>query len=144
MIQPWIPLDETEIKPLPVPDKSPKTRSLIQKKEGSILLERIQKETLGKTSGGRTAFYLLDETGKSKTTLQWVEMIQQLQMKGTTHLSFCIGSSLGFSEEIRGISSGSFSLGPQTLSHELARVVLLEQIYRTLSVIKGHPYHNQG
>ncbi|MBC7387253.1 MAG: 23S rRNA (pseudouridine(1915)-N(3))-methyltransferase RlmH, partial [Cryobacterium sp.] len=59
-------------------------------------------------------------------------------------VAFCVGSSLGFSEALRGKARGLFSLGPQTLSHEIARLVLAEQLYRSFSVLRGHPYHHEG
>lgn len=140
LIRPWIVLDEIELKPLPVPEKSPALRTQIQEKEGKILLERIKNET----RTGRTLIFLLDETGKEKTSQQWAQDLRALEFDGVTNLVFCIGSSLGFSQEIRQLSRGSLSLGLHTLPHELARVVLMEQLYRAYSILKGHPYHNEG
>lgn len=139
LLRPWATLDEVELKPCSVPDKSPATRTQIQKKEGSLLLSQIE------THGDLRTIFLLDETGQSKSTLQWADWMKNLEALGQkSPLSFCIGSSLGFAPEVRKLAKGTFSLGPQTLSHELARVVLSEQIYRAMSVVKGHPYHNEG
>jgi 23S rRNA (pseudouridine1915-N3)-methyltransferase len=139
LLRPWASLDEIELKPCPVPDKSPATRTKIQKKETDLLLSQVE------THGDLRAIFLLDEGGQSRTTLQWADWIKNLEALGQkSPLSFCIGSSLGFSPELRKLAKGTFSLGPQTLSHELARVVLTEQLYRALSVIQGHPYHNEG
>lgn len=135
----WAPIEEVEIKPLSVPDKSQSTRLRIQEKESEILLDRLKSEI-----SKRGVFYLLDETGKLKTTLEWSQEVRHLELKGIPSVSFCIGSSLGFSKELRQKAQGCLSLGPQTLPHELARVVLLEQIYRSYSVMRGHPYHNEG
>ena len=135
----WISFEEIELKPLPVPDKSPATRIQIQDKEGSLLLQRIKSDSMN-----RSLYFLLDETGKSLTTEQWAQHFSQWENLGSTHIYLCIGSSLGFSSEVRKGAQGVLSLGAQTLPHELARVVLLEQIYRACSVLKGHPYHNSG
>jgi 23S rRNA (pseudouridine1915-N3)-methyltransferase len=138
LIRPWSNLEEIELKPLAVPEKSPALRTQIQEKEGLILLEKIKKEP------GRSFVILLDEKGKTRSTLQWAQDIQNWESDGVSTLIFCIGSSLGFSNQVRAIAKGSMSLGPQTLSHELARVVLCEQLYRAYSVLRGHPYHNEG
>jgi 23S rRNA (pseudouridine1915-N3)-methyltransferase len=139
LIRPWAPLEETELKPFPIPEKSKEIRLQNQSKEGLYLLERIKKATRG-----RGIYYLLDEKGKARPTLEWARQIQTWEQTSVGSVSFCVGSSLGFSEEIRGQAAGLFSFGPQTLSHELARVVLFEQLYRSWSVTKGHPYHNEG
>lgn len=138
LLRPWNSLEEHELKPISVPDKSPATRTRIQEKESLILLERLQ------NISSKSLFFLLDEGGKAQPTLEWVRQFRTWENEGIQNLSFCIGSSLGFSQQIRQKSHGSVSFGPQTLSHELARVVLLEQLYRIYSVIKGHPYHNEG
>ena len=139
LIRPWTELNEIELKPLPVPAKSESIRTQIQEKEGKVLLQRIRNE-----SAQRSFFYLLDETGKAKPTQAWANDFRVWESESASTILFCIGSSLGFSDEVRKLAKGSFSLGPQTLSHELARVVLLEQLYRAYSVVKGHPYHNEG
>jgi 23S rRNA (pseudouridine1915-N3)-methyltransferase len=124
----WIDLDEVELKSQHVSDKSPATRKKIQEQEGEMLLERL----------GKTPFYLLDETGKALSTQAWVDLVAQ------PGIAFCVGGSLGFSDALRRAAKGAISLGPQTLPHELARVVLFEQLYRAWSVTRGHPYHNEG
>jgi 23S rRNA (pseudouridine1915-N3)-methyltransferase len=55
-----------------------------------------------------------------------------------------MGGSLGLGERILKQAQKRIGFGPQTLSHELARLVLMEQLYRALSFRAGHPYHNEG
>jgi 23S rRNA (pseudouridine1915-N3)-methyltransferase len=57
-------------------------------------------------------------------------------------LIFAIGGADGFSEAARGAAQHTISLGKMTLAHELARVVLLEQLYRAFTILKRHPYHS--
>jgi 23S rRNA (pseudouridine1915-N3)-methyltransferase len=128
-------VQEIELKALSVPDKSAATRSLIQKKEGELLLDKLPP---------RAALFILDEAGKNLPTRDWAATFKRLEEDSVPEVVFCVGSSLGFAEDIRKKARGSLSLGSQTLPHELARVVLLEQIYRAQSVLKGHPYHNEG
>ncbi len=137
-IQPWVRLEEQELKPEKVADKSPELRAQIQTKESALLLEKIQKSV-----GPRGLIVLLDERGQNKKTQAWADHIREWEDHGVPSVAFCIGSSLGFSETIRSKAHLKLSLGAQTLSHELARVVLYEQLYRSFSVVRGHPYHNE-
>jgi 23S rRNA (pseudouridine1915-N3)-methyltransferase len=135
----WLTVREIELKPIAVPDKSPATRKQIQEKEGEILLEKLSSEL-----SSRGIFYLLDEGGKALSTQEWAQRVRQWESESIPEIALCIGSSLGFSQAVRARARGIFSLGPQTLPHELARVVLLEQVYRAWGVVRGHPYHNEG
>ncbi|HST10004.1 MAG TPA: 23S rRNA (pseudouridine(1915)-N(3))-methyltransferase RlmH, partial [Terriglobales bacterium] len=56
-------------------------------------------------------------------------------------LVFAVGPADGFSDTTRKAATASISLGKMTLAHELARVVLLEQVYRAFTILNGHPYH---
>jgi len=135
LIGAWAEISEIELKSLTVPDKSPATRAQIQKKEETILLEKTA------TKSGASTLILLDERGKSLSTEEWAKLLKAHEADRS--LTIAIGSSLGFSDDLRKRATKVLSLGPQTLSHHLARVVLLEQIYRALSVLNNHPYHNQ-
>ncbi len=135
----WVFCTESELKPIAVPDKSPATRERIQQKEAQILDEK-----LSVLLSGRGVFYLLDEGGKARTTQDWALLSKSWEENGVPEVALCIGSSLGFSSDLRKRARGILSLGPQTLPHELARVVLLEQLYRAWSVNRGHPYHVEG
>lgn len=135
----WAPNEEMELKPIAVPDKSPATRMQIQEKEGAILLDKLKPSL-----ESRGILVLLDETGKSLRTRDWAEMLKGWESEGFREVNFCIGSSLGFSAAVRNRARRTLSLGQQTLPHELARVVLGEQLYRAHSVNHGHPYHNEG
>lgn len=139
LLRTWVPIQEVELKPMSVPDKSSATRAKIQEKEAVLLNDR-----LSTVLSSRGVFYLLDEGGKDRTTAQWADLVRDWEGSSLPEIALCIGSSLGFSESLRQRARGILSLGPQTLPHELARVVLLEQIYRAWSVTRGHPYHVQG
>jgi 23S rRNA (pseudouridine1915-N3)-methyltransferase len=84
---------------------------------------------------------LLDSRGKEMTSEQLARWIDAQRSKDVQQLIFAIGPADGFSEEARSAASASISLGKMTLPHELARVVLLEQIYRAFTIIRKHPYH---
>jgi 23S rRNA (pseudouridine1915-N3)-methyltransferase len=131
-LRPWAKCEEIELKPLSVPDKSAATRLRIQEEEAQMFLARA----------GQARLFLLDETGKAFSTQQWAGLVRDWESSGTD-VVLGIGSSLGWAASLKK-KANLLSLGPQTLSHELARVVLYEQFYRALSVLRGHPYHNEG
>jgi 23S rRNA (pseudouridine1915-N3)-methyltransferase len=84
---------------------------------------------------------LLDARGKEMTSEELARWIETQQANDVQQLIFAIGPSDGFSEQICRAANISISLGKMTLAHELARVVLLEQIYRAFTIIRKHPYH---
>ncbi|HYH00059.1 MAG TPA: 23S rRNA (pseudouridine(1915)-N(3))-methyltransferase RlmH [Terriglobales bacterium] len=84
---------------------------------------------------------LLDSRGKHMSSEELAEFVRDHQDRGTQTLLFAIGPADGFGNECQNAASFTLSLGKMTLPHELARVVLLEQIYRAFTIIKGHPYH---
>ncbi len=84
---------------------------------------------------------LLDSRGKQLSSEQLADFIRDHQDRGTQIMLFVIGPADGFSEAAHRAASFSLSLGKMTLAHELARVILLEQIYRAFTILKGHPYH---
>lgn len=84
---------------------------------------------------------LLDQRGRQMTSEEMAEMIEAHQTRGTHTLVFAVGPADGFSQEAKHAADFVLSLGKMTLAHELARVVLLEQLYRAFTILKGHPYH---
>ena len=84
---------------------------------------------------------LLDSKGKQISSEELAEFLRQHQQRNPSPLAFAVGPADGFSEELRGKADLVLSLGKMTLAHELARVVLLEQVYRAFTILKGHPYH---
>ena len=83
---------------------------------------------------------VLDPAGKQWDSRQFSEFLRKLQQRGTRVVSFCVGGAEGFSTEFRKQADTLLSLSPLTMPHELARVVLLEQIYRAWTMLAGHPY----
>jgi len=88
----------------------------------------------------RHKLILLDSRGKQFSSEELAEFLQREQLNAIP-LLFAIGGSDGFSDEARRCSGFVLSLGKMTLPHELARVVLLEQIYRGFTILENHPYH---
>jgi 23S rRNA (pseudouridine1915-N3)-methyltransferase len=85
---------------------------------------------------------LLDSRGKQFSSEEFARFLSEYQDRNPLPLVFALGPADGFSEAARGVAQVTLSLGKMTLAHELARVVLLEQIYRAFTIVKGHPYHS--
>ncbi len=91
--------------------------------------------------GARRRLVLLDSRGKQLSSEELAKFLGDHQDKNPLPLVFAIGAADGFSEPARQQADSILSLGKMTLAHELARAVLLEQLYRGFTILKGHPYH---
>ncbi len=108
--------------------------------------EKALMEAVGKLRG-RTApvVILLDSRGKQMSSEGFAEWIGRQRDRGAQNLIFAIGPADGWSAGTLTVATGErgllLSLGAMTLPHELARVVLAEQVYRAFTILAGHPYH---
>lgn len=93
---------------------------------------------------GREAAYaiLLDSRGQQYTSEDFADRLGNLRDSGTQRLVLAIGPADGWSPAAHARANLLFSLGRITLPHQLARVVLAEQVYRALTILAGHPYHS--
>jgi 23S rRNA (pseudouridine1915-N3)-methyltransferase len=93
---------------------------------------------------GRTPVYaiLLDSRGQQYSSEEFAAQLGRLRDDGTQRLVLAIGPADGWSAASRQRANLLFSLGRITLPHQLARVVLAEQVYRALTILAGHPYHS--
>jgi len=111
---------------------------LVYLKAGSS--ESVSADLLARSE--RTFRIALDERGKQRTTGELVKQINRWEMDpGVKTLSLLIGASDGHTQELREKCGEIWALSPLTLQHELALVVLLEQLYRVYTVKRGEPYH---
>jgi len=89
----------------------------------------------------RFALVLVDSRGRELSSEQFAHWLREYRERNSLPLLFAVGAADGFSDEARKAATLVLSLGKMTLAHELARVVLLEQIYRAFTILAGHPYH---
>ena len=94
----------------------------------------------GRNSKERHKLVLLDSRGKQLSSEELAAFLEREEVNAVP-LLFAVGGSDGFSDEARSRAAFTLSLGKMTLPHELARVVLAEQLYRALTILKKHPYH---
>jgi 23S rRNA (pseudouridine1915-N3)-methyltransferase len=112
------------------------TEGLALKDEAALL------KVAGRESrSARHFLVLLDSRGKQLSSEELAQFIRAHQDRNPQPLLFAIGAADGFSENTRNHADFVLSLGRMTIAHELARVMLLEQLYRAFTIIKGHPYH---
>ena len=93
-------------------------------------------------SAAKSTLFLMDSRGKEFSSEQFAKVLGDYQDRNPLPVVFAIGGADGFSEQARAAAQQVISLGKMTLAHELARVVLLEQVYRAFTILKGHPYHS--
>ena len=97
---------------------------------------------LGRQQGRTPPFaVLLDSRGKHFDSESFAAWIGARRDEGLQHLVFAIGPADGWSEVARRRAQLLLSLGPMTMAHALARLVVAEQIYRAVTILSGHPYH---
>lgn len=89
----------------------------------------------------RPLLVLLDSRGRQYSSEEFSAWIGKQRDEGRQHLTFAIGPADGWTAEERTRAGLLLSLGPMTLPHELARLLLSEQIYRAFTILSGHPYH---
>jgi len=115
-------------------------------RDEAALLQMCGRSVPGKagktTSAGKSTLALLDSRGKRFSSEEFARFLGEYQDRNPLPLVFAVGPADGFGEAARGAAQHIISLGPMTLPHELARVVLLEQVYRAFTILKGHPYHS--
>ncbi|MBU0279103.1 MULTISPECIES: 23S rRNA (pseudouridine(1915)-N(3))-methyltransferase RlmH [unclassified Gemella] len=105
---------------------------IAKEKEGKNILSKIKD----------TQFVIsLEILGKSLSSENLASKIENLAITGNSDLVFVIGGSYGLSESVRKRSNYSLSFSEMTFTHQLMRVILLEQIYRAFKIIKKEPYH---
>jgi 23S rRNA (pseudouridine1915-N3)-methyltransferase len=84
---------------------------------------------------------LLDERGKEFTSIEFAEHLNKLEGR-VNQILFIIGGPYGFSEDLYKRANEKLSLSRLTFSHQLVRVLFMEQLYRAFTILKGEPYHH--
>lgn len=120
-----------------IPDiKNTKNLSFDQQKEkeGELILKSIQPGDF---------VVLLDENGIEYTSLKFAEYIEKMTHAVPKRLVFVIGGAYGFSSQVYDIAREKVALSRMTFSHQLIRLIFVEQLYRTMTILKNEPYHHQ-
>jgi len=100
-------------------------------------------ERLEKLVPRNARLVLLDERGDQMTSPQLAAFIARCRDSAVPEMVFAIGGAYGFADSFRARADRLLSLSPLTFTHQMARVILLEQLYRAHTIINGEPYHHQ-
>ncbi len=114
----------------------------LELRDEAVLLQRFGSEAKKSSSTGKSTLILMDSRGKQFSSEEFAHFLGNHHDRNPLPLVFAIGPADGFSDAARTAAHHSISLSKMTLPHELARVVLLEQLYRAFTILKGHPYHS--
>ena len=120
-----------------IPDiKNSKNLSTEQQKEkeGELILQQTN------TSD---ELFLLDERGAEWSSVEFARFLEKKMISGNKRMIFVIGGPYGFSEAVYSRANGKVSLSKMTFSHQMVRLIFLEQLYRAMTILKGEPYHHQ-
>lgn len=124
-----------EMKVLPDVKNSRKMTEAVQKeKEGDMLLGQFLPGDF---------VVLLDEKGKQYTSTGFSGYLAQKMQSGIKRLVFAIGGPYGFSEGVYGRANDKVSLSEMTFSHQMVRMIFVEQVYRAMTIMNGEPYHHE-
>ncbi|MEN8115620.1 MAG: 23S rRNA (pseudouridine(1915)-N(3))-methyltransferase RlmH [Bacteroidota bacterium] len=124
-----------EIEVIPDIKRGKNTNAQIQKqKEGELILS---KATKGKE------IHLFDEKGKVFSSKEFALFLEKKMVSGLKELVFVIGGPYGFSEGVYQKATSKISLSRLTFSHQMVRLLCVEQIYRAFTILKGEPYHHE-
>ena len=104
----------------------------IRAKEAERILKYVKEDSFVIT---------LEINGKQLSSEELADKIEKLGVQGTSHIIFIIGGSIGLGQEVLQKSNYALSFSKMTFPHQLMRVILLEQIYRSYRIINGEPYH---
>lgn len=105
----------------------------IKEEEGKAILNNLQSSDF---------VVLMDERGKEFTSREFAEWFQKQMNSGKKRLVIIIGGPFGFSENVYTRTDFKIALSKMTFTHEMAKLVLTEQIYRSMTILKGEPYHH--
>jgi len=105
-----------------------------KEKEGELILSKI---------GATDQLILLDENGKTFSSLGFSDELQKKMNAGIKTLVFVIGGPYGFSDAVYAKAQGKISLSLMTFSHQMVRLFFIEQLYRGFTILRNEPYHHQ-
>jgi 23S rRNA pseudoU1915 N3-methylase RlmH len=126
-------------------DRAFRARGRVALRDEAALLQLCGRATSAKArrpTGGKSTLVLMDSRGKQLSSEEFAHFLGEYQDRNPIPLVFAVGPADGFSDPTRSAAQHTISFGRMTLAHELARVVLLEQVYRAFTILKGHPYHS--
>ena len=116
-------------------------------KNSKNLSEKLQKEEEGKLILSKISnsdrLILLDENGQEMNSVGFSDFLQKQMNSGLKRLVLVIGGPYGFSEDVYKKASSKLALSKMTFSHQMVRLFIIEQLYRSFTILKNEPYHHR-
>ena len=103
-------------------------------KEADLILKQLE---------SNDEIILLDEKGKQFTSVGFSEFISKKMLSSVKRTVFVVGGPYGFSERVYNRANSMVSLSAMTFSHQMIRLIFVEQLYRAMTILKGEPYHHE-
>jgi len=123
-----------ELKVIPdIKNAKSMSESVQMQKEGELIIASIRPTS---------ELILLDEKGSEFSSVEFAKLIERKGVAGKSEITFVIGGPYGFSPEVKARANGLVSLSRLTFSHQIVRLIFMEQLYRVMTIIKGEPYHH--
>ncbi|NDV47133.1 23S rRNA (pseudouridine(1915)-N(3))-methyltransferase RlmH [Paludibacter sp. 221] len=105
-----------------------------KEKEGELILKQIE---------NGDELILLDEKGKEFTSVAFSEQVERKMLSSVKRIVFVVGGPYGFSDGVYKRANQLISLSKMTFSHQMVRLIFVEQLYRAMTILKGEPYHHE-
>jgi len=109
------------------------TEQIIRQKEGEMILKKVSPAD---------HLILLDERGKIYSSVQFANEVNNWMNSSKKTIILTIGGAYGFSDEVKKRANGLVSLSAMTFSHQIVRIILMEQVYRAFTILNNEPYHH--
>ena len=106
---------------------------VIRQKEGEMILKKV---------GPSDYLVLLDERGKTYSSVQWANEVNNWMNSSKKTVLLTVGGAYGFSDEVKKRGNSLVSLSAMTFSHQMVRIIILEQVYRAFTILNNEPYHH--
>jgi 23S rRNA (pseudouridine1915-N3)-methyltransferase len=91
----------------------------------------------------RSFVIALDENGKEHSSEDFAEFLRKKTVSGTSHFTFLIGGASGLTDAMRKRANATIALSKLTFTYQMTRLILVEQLYRAVTIIQGKPYHKE-
>ncbi len=118
----------------PVKNPASLSKDQLKEREGVEILKNIKEGD---------ELILLDENGRERSSEEFAQFLEQKSINSTKSIIFVVGGAYGFSQKVTERADAFISLSRMTFSHQMVRLIFLEQLYRAFTIIKGEPYHHK-
>ena len=125
---------------LPVEVRTIRSERLTRENQAARIVS-LESERVVAAVPSQCHLVVLDRVGRQMNSVSLAQWWQRLESQGCRKLCFAVGGVLGFTDELRSQAQTLLSLSKMTFTHEMSRLILLEQLYRVCTIMRGEKYH---